>query len=142
MKIRILEKYSILEEIIKFGLIGSLNFLVDFSIYFILTRKLFIYYILANVIAFLMANSMSFILNKKIAFQDQDNDRIFLKYIKFLGFTIFSLLISIIVLFISVHYFKINDIYGKILGTILAAIWNFLTYKKLVFKTKDSSNMI
>ena len=134
----IFKKNPVLAQIIKFGLIGTLNFAVDISIYIFLTRKIFIYYLLAHVIAFLIANLMSFALNKNFAFQDKTNNKIFIKYMKFLGFTVFSLIISAAVLFICVNYLKIFDIYGKIMGTIVAATWNFLMYKFIVFSHKST----
>lgn len=142
MILKILNKFPLIIQIIKFGLIGAFNFLIDLSIYLFLTRKLALYYILAHVLAFLIANSLSFLLNKNFAFQDKENTKIFFKYLKFLSLTIISLFISSLILFISVKYLSISDIYGKILGTIIAAIWNFLSYKTLVFKTKNNSNMI
>lgn len=138
----LLQKYPIILQIVKFGLIGIFNFIIDLSIYLILTRELSFYYILAHISSFLIANSISFLLNKNFAFQDKNKDKIFIKYLKFLGLTIISLIISATILFICVNYFKIFDIYGKILGTIVAAIWNFLTYRFIVFKTKDNLNMI
>jgi putative flippase GtrA len=137
MILKILNKYPLILQIFKFGLIGTLNFLIDLSIYLLLTRKLSFYYILAHITAFLIANSISFIFNKSFAFQDKENNKIFLKYLKFLSFTIVSLLLSGLVLFITVYYLKMFDIYGKILGTIVAAIWNFLMYKFIVFKTRE-----
>ena len=138
----LLQKYPIILQIIKFALIGIFNFGIDLLIYLFLTRRLFIYYILAHIIGFLIANSVSFILNKNIAFQDKDQNKILTKYFKFLGLTIFSLIISGSILFIYVNYFKMLDIYGKIIGTIIAAIWNFISYKTLVFKRKEKINMI
>ena len=138
----LLQKYPIILQIIKFGLIGVFNFIIDLSIYLFLTRKLFLYFILAHIIAFLVANSISFLLNKNFAFQDKNKDKIFIKYLKFLGLTTISLIISATILFVCINYLKMFDIYGKILGTIIAAIWNFISYKILVFKRKDKLNMI
>ena len=114
----LLGKYPLIWQIIKFGLIGTFNFVVDLSIYLLLTRQLFLYYILAHIIAFLIANSLSFILNKRVAFKDKENRKIFIKYLKFLSFTIISLFISGLVLFVSVNYLKINDIYGETIKNI------------------------
>jgi putative flippase GtrA len=139
---KLLNKYPLLLQIIKFGLIGTFNFIIDLLIYLFLTRQLSFYYILAHVLAFLIANSISFLLNKNFAFEDRDNNKILAKYFKFLGLTIFSLIISATILFICVNYLKMFDIYAKIIGTIIAAVWNFISYKTLVFKRKDESNMI
>jgi putative flippase GtrA len=139
---KLLNKYPLLLQIIKFGLIGTFNFIIDLLIYLFLTRQLFVYYILAHVLAFLIANSISFLLNKNFAFQDKNKDKIFIKYLKFLGLTTISLIISATILFVCVNYLKMFDVYGKILGTIVAAFWNFISYKTLVFKRKDKSNML
>jgi putative flippase GtrA len=139
---KLLNKYPLLLQIIKFGLIGTFNFIIDLLIYLFLTRQLFVYYILAHVLAFLIANSISFLLNKNFAFQDKNKDKIFIKYLKFLGLTTISLIISATILFVCVSYLKMFDVYGKILGTIVAAFWNFISYKTLVFKRKDKSNML
>jgi len=136
----LLQKHLIILQIIKFGLVGTFNFIIDLSIYLFLTRELAFYYILSHILAFLVANYLSFILNKNFVFQDKNKTLI--KYFKFLGFTLCSLIISSFILFICVHYLKMFDIYGKILGTIIAAVWNFLMYKFIVFKTKDNLNMI
>ncbi len=125
-------------QIIKFSLIGGLNFLVDFIIYLFLTRIFLLYFLIANIISFLIANSISFLLNKNFAFQDKNKNNIFNKYLKFLGLTVASVIISSLTIFICINYLKISDIYGKIMGAILGAIWNFTTYKLLVFKQKKS----
>lgn len=142
MMLKFLKKNSLIMQIIKFSLIGGLNFLVDFTIYLFLTRIVLFYFLLANLISFLIANSISFLLNKNFAFQDKNKNNLFTKYLKFLSLTIASVIISSCVLFICVNYLEISDIYGKIIGTILGAIWNFTTYKLLVFKNKKSVNVL
>ncbi|MDD3284502.1 MAG: GtrA family protein [Patescibacteria group bacterium] len=145
MNINNLNKYKkLLFQIIKFGIIGLINASIDFSIYIILTRGFDIqkkYYLIANFISFLCANIISFILNKKFAFEDQSKNNNNIKYIKFFTITLVSLIIYQISLFIFINYIGIqnNDIYGKIVGVIIGAIWNFSMYKILIFKNiKDN----
>ncbi len=142
MMLKFLKKNSLKSQIIKFSLIGGLNFLVDFIIYLFLTRIILLYFLLANVVSFLIANSLSFLLNKNFTFQDKNKNNLFIKYFKFLSLTVASVIISSCVLFVCVKYLRISDIYGKIIGTILGAIWNFTTYRLLVFKNKKSVNVI
>jgi len=133
-----LQKNPLILQIIKFGLIGGINFLVDFIIYLFLTRIILIYFLIANIISFLIANSISFTFNKNFTFKDKEKGNLLIKYLKFLGLTVASVIISSLTIFICVNYLQISDLYGKIIGTILGAIWNFTTYKLLVFKQKKS----
>ncbi len=123
-------------EIIKFGIIGVLNAIIDFSIYISLTRGFEFwarYYYIANIIAFFIANIFSFFANKKITFKD-DRAGSIKQYFKFLSITIMSLLITEICLIISVKYLQTSDVFGKIVGIAIGAIWNFVMYKIKIFK--------
>ncbi|HNZ86258.1 MAG TPA: GtrA family protein [bacterium] len=133
----LINKYkNLIIQIIKFGIIGLINTVIDFFIYISLTRNCEFftkYYIIAHISSFFVANMFSFIMNKNLTFQS-DNQNIIKKYLSFVSVTIISLLISGACLVVSVHYFGISDILGKILGTILGMIWNFIMYKQKVFK--------
>ncbi len=138
---KILDKYPIIIQIFSFGVIGIINALVDFSIYISLTRNLSFWdknKLYANFISFLCANVMSFFLNKRFSFRDKNSEKKFIKYVKFLAITTVSLCIYQASLYFSIKYFKItnSDIYGKVIGVVLGAIWNFIMYKLTVFKDK------
>jgi putative flippase GtrA len=129
---------NLILQIIKFGTIGFLNTVIDFSIYIMLTRNsifLMKYFLIAHIISFIIANIFSFIMNKNITFKSNNED-IIKKYINFVSITAISLIISSSILFISVNYLLMSDIYGKILGTLVGMVWNFIMYKKRVFKEK------
>lgn len=135
------DKYKkLLLQMIKFGMIGLVNASVDFSIYFTLTenfefwRKSIAMKLWANFIAFLCANIISFILNKKFAFDDKNRQNNNIKYLKFFLVTTVSLLIYQLSLFLAVDYIKTYDIYGKIAGIMIGAVWNFSMYKIFIFK--------
>ena len=98
----LLNKYkNLIIQIIKFGIIGIINAIIDISLYWFLTRKLYVIKIISNVLSFLIANLFSFFTNRRITFKNIE--KVSLKqYIKFLSITIMSLVISFICLFISI----------------------------------------
>ncbi len=137
---QIIKKYPIIKQIFVFGIIGVSNALIDFLVYILLTRNSSFwlkYYLVANTISFLIASIYSFFMNKKFSFKDADNKNSFVKYIKFLTTTIISFLIVQLCLYISVQHLHILDVYGKITGIILGAMWNFIIYKLIIFKPKQ-----
>ncbi len=138
--LKIIKKYPIIKQIFIFGIIGVSNAAVDFCVYIALTRGFSFwtkYYLLANTMSFLVASIYSFFMNKKFSFKDTDHKNHFIKYIKFLATTIISFLIVQSCLYVSVQYLQILDIYGKIFGIILGAIWNFIIYKMIIFKSEQ-----
>lgn len=140
----LLNKYkNLFVQIIKFGIIGVINAIIDMSIYWSLTRKLYIFKIFANILSFLIANLFSFFANRSITFKNIEKVSL-KKYIKFLSITVISLIISSVCLFISITLIKSQDadIYGKIAGIILGAVWNFIMYKNSVFKKSKINNII
>lgn len=127
----------------KFSIIGAINAIIDMSIYWSLTRKLYIFKIIANIVSFFIANLFSFFANRSITFKNIEKITLE-KYIKFLSITVVSLVISSLCLFISIKLIKspVADIYGKIAGIILGALWNFIMYKNSVFKNNRINNII
>ncbi len=55
-------------QISRFLLIGAVNFVLDFSVYYILTRWFGWYYLVANVGSFLVANISSYLMNSQWTF--------------------------------------------------------------------------
>ena len=127
----------------KFAIIGVINAIIDMSIYWSLTRKLYIFKIIANILSFLIANLFSFFANRSITFKNIEKISL-KKYIKFLSITVISLVISSFCLFISIKLIESPDadIYGKIAGIVLGAVWNFIMYKNNVFKNTKINNII
>mgnify|MGYP000924794888 CR=1 FL=1 len=136
-----------------FALIGALNTLLDFAILFIL-KSIGLSLILANIYSTTITFIISFFLNKKITFKSETKNRreIVREVILFTIVTLFGLwVIQNIIISIAkpiiIHYFGgINILFvnisqdnfailtSKIIGTIFSLIWNFILYKKVIFK--------
>ncbi len=129
-------KFPSFRQFIKFSLVGILNTLIDFLIYFALTRVFPWFlenYLLANAIAFIVAATNSFYLNKRWTFNNKAKATF--QYIKFLAVSVFTLALVEISLYFLVTQLGIFDIYAKIIVLILSVISNFFLNKFLVFKT-------
>ena len=136
-----------------FASIGALNTLLDFAILFIL-KSIGLSLILANICSTTITFIISFFLNKKITFKSETQNKkdIAREMILFTIVTLFGLwVIQNIIISVTkpiiIHYFgDINILFvnisqdnfailtSKIIGTIFSLIWNFILYKKIVFK--------
>lgn len=121
-------------QFIKFGIVGGINTLIDFSVYIFLTR-LFTFWshhlVFATVVAFLCAAVNSYILNKRWTFQNEREDHHIL-FTKFLVVTASSFLIYS-TLFATLVHLGFYDLYVKVLLVAFVAVWNFVFSKFWVY---------
>lgn len=136
-----------------FTLIGGLNTLLDFAILFTL-KSIGFSLILANICSTTVTFVISFFLNKKITFKSETQNKkdIAREMVLFTIITLFGLwviqniIISITkpiiiyyfgdinILFVNISQNNFAILTSKIIGTIFSLIWNFILYKKVVFK--------
>ena len=135
----IFTRYPSTKQFVKFSFVGVFVTLIDFSIYFTLTR-LFLWweehFLYANGAAFLTALSVSFFVNKLWAFRN--NHKSYRKqYTKFFISNLVALLISQLILYYLVSILSIGDIFAKPIAVAIIVLFNFFSYKFWVFKHKD-----
>lgn len=127
---------------IKFATIGAFNTALDFAILFSL-KALGANVAFSNIASTGVTFILSFILNKKITFNSTNKTK--QESIKeFLSFTIITLfglwVIQTLVIYIitsilsNILISNITLFIAKIIATIFSLIWNFVLYKKVVFK--------
>lgn len=125
-----LNKYK---SVLKFGIVGVFNTIVDFSI-FSLLNYLGIHYTISQVVGYSCGTLNSFILNKlwtfKSAVRKKKNSE---EIIQFIIVNIFSLLITEVGLKLLINNFSLNVYIAKICVIILAQAVNYFSYKLWVF---------
>lgn len=127
---------------IKFATIGAFNTALDFAILFSL-KTLGINIVAANITSTGVTFILSFILNKKITFNSTNKTKKenIKEFLLFTVITLFGLwVIQTLVIYIitsilsSILISNINLFIAKIIATIFSLVWNFILYKKVVFK--------
>lgn len=126
-----------------FSVIGGINTALDFIILFVLASfgvKIFI----ANIFSTGTTFIISFLMNKKITFKSVSNTKkeLIREMILFILVTLFGLwVIQNIVISTAMPIFenllknkRISLLLSKLIATIFSLIWNFILYKKVVFK--------
>ena len=126
-----------------FSVIGGINTALDFIILFVLASfgvKIFI----ANIFSTGTTFIISFLMNKKITFKSVSNNKkeLIREMVLFILVTLFGLwVIQNIVISTAMPIFenllknkRISLLLSKLIDTIFSLIWNFILYKKVVFK--------
>jgi dolichol-phosphate mannosyltransferase len=143
MIIELLKKYwqkPGIRQFIKFGIVGSSNAVVDFLVYFCISRSSEWWrhnYLLANVASFMIAVTWSFFWNKWWTFKNnQSSAKLHHQYLKFFIVSAGGLGWAELILFITVSSLGWLDLFGKFLAIFLVTFWNFFLNRLWTFKTK------
>jgi len=133
----ILKKHA---DKIRFVLVGGTNTAIDFAILFGL-KSLGLPALTSNFISTSVALIFSFFANKKFTFKDNNTgDKT--QFIKFLAITLFGLwVIQPVIIWLAglmLQPINLNDyivlLIGKLLATCVTLVWNYLLYRKFVYK--------
>lgn len=136
---RLLQKHA---DKIRFAIVGCLNTIIDFGVLFILVG-LGVPIIVGNFISTSSALIFSFFANKKFTFRNKEKmSKKQLTY--FLVITLFGLwVIQPIIITITSILLKswLSDVrillvIEKLLATCVTLVWNYLLYRKFVFKER------
>ncbi|MFC1638628.1 GtrA family protein [Patescibacteria group bacterium] len=142
-----------LKQIIKFGMVGVMNTLVDLVILNIETLLTGITdglgYTIQKGISFLAAVIFSYFLNKHWTFRDKSKEQEAKKFSQFVFVSTIGMIINVTTATLVVTYLKapVNEMLqlgfltdqlwvniGALSGTAVGLIWNFIGYKLWVFK--------
>jgi len=121
-----------MKKFIKFCLVGVSNTLIDYGIYFLLTRGFSLHYLLANFFSFSLAATWSFFWNKYWTFKNYQRG-IFSQYLKFFLVSLGGLFWSSLFLYFFVQILNLYDLISKILVIIIVVFWNFFLNKYWTF---------
>lgn len=131
----------------RFVIVGGANTALDFVIYNLISKFLFLALPIANMISSFLAMIFSFFVNKKWTFRAQGKNYL-REIVLFFLVTIFGIWViqsGIIFLFQQIFpAFKWENFwlknFAKIAASIPSLIWNYIMYKKVVFKS-DNENL-
>lgn len=116
---------------IKFGMVGVLNTLVNWIIFFIL--NLFgMYYILANIIAYTLGTINSYLWNTLWVFKYREKASADTT-IKFIILNLVGLGLNTGILYVLVDLYNLNKFIGLVITTIIVMIINYVVNKLWVF---------
>ena len=117
---------------LKFGIVGVLNTLVNWIIFFIL-NTLGMYYIFSNIIAYSISTIHSYLWNTLWVFKYKDKASTDTTF-KFIVLNIIGLCLNTGILYVLVDFFNLNKLFALIITTAIVMIINYVVNKVWVFK--------
>ena len=129
---------KLIKQILRFGLVGGIAFLIDYGIFTLLTL-LGVNYLIANVISFSVSVIFNYVASIKWVFdakKQTSKDAVIFIVLSFIGLGINELL-----LYVGVDKLHINELLMKLVATAIVMVYNFIT-RKIIVEKHDRKGMI
>ena len=133
---------KIIEQFLKFVVVGGISFLVDFTVYTIMCNVLHIHYIIAGVLGFTVSVVVNYILSMRYVFLSKDDTRKDKEFLIFVVLSLMGMFLNTILLYLCIDILYSNlgylkqllsnewmNIVAKVFATGVVMVFNFITRK-------------
>ncbi len=134
--IKNLIKKKNIQQFIKYLFVGGTSFLLDYGLFLLLYKQFGVFEVYANAVSVFVAFWYNFLLNKFWSFES--NDDFFKQMLSYLALMFFNMLFSSGFIYIIDKRVGISPVIGKVIAMVLIVGWNFILYKTVIFKSKNS----
>lgn len=118
----------------KFILIGGLNTIIGFTIYFLCFKVFDLSYGLSLVISHIIGVINSFFWNRTWTFNVKKSDKNMI--LKFIVTYFITFLINYLLLILFIEVFRMNPLVAQVISTVLNTVVSFIGQKYWTFKVK------
>lgn len=122
---------KLIEQLMKFGVVGVIASLIDFGVLYVLTEFLGINYLVSSTISFLASVIFNYILSVKWVFVTAKTN----KTKELLLFTVLSavgLVINNLLMWVFVEKAGVYYMLAKVIATVVVMLYNFISRKILI----------
>lgn len=124
-----------LMQIIRFGLIGGIAFVIDYGLLNFCTEVLHIYYLTSSIISFTVSVIFNYVASVKWVFSVDNGKSSGQNLTFFITFSIIGLLINQLIMWVGTDLGHIDYRITKLLATFIVMVFNYIT-RKIYFEKK------
>ena len=126
-------KNNLLNQILKFGLVGGTAFVIDYVLLYFCTEFLHIHYLISSIISFTVSVIFNYILSIKWIFDVKKKQDV-KDFVIFIILSVIGLGINSLIMYVMVEKFGVYYMLSKIVSTAVVMVYNFITRKIFVEK--------
>lgn len=132
------KQYIKYKEIVNYLIFGVLTTAVNFIVYLLMTKVINVNEVLSNAIAWIVSVIFAYITNKIYVFESKTTTikEIVKEFGSFVACRLFSGILDIGSFYLFVTIFGWNDIFSKVIISILVVILNYVFSKIFIFKKR------
>lgn len=129
---------KLLAQIIKFGVVGVIAFVIDYGLLVLLTECFGINYLVSATISFTASVVFNYFASMRYVFTHKDGMSKKKEFIIFVVLSVIGLLINNVCMLVGVEILGIHYLITKIGATFVVMIWNFVTRKIFLDANNDN----
>lgn len=122
---------KLIKQILKFGIVGLLAFIIDYGLLYMLTEFLKIHYLISSIISFSVSVIFNYIMSIKWVF-DVNKKQGIKDFVVFIVLSIIGLIINSILMYLMVDMIGMYYMIAKLFSTVVVMVYNFITRKIFV----------
>lgn len=117
-------------QIVKFGFVGAIAFVIDYGLMVLLTEVFNIYSLISAAISFTVSVIFNYIASVKWVFDvDNEKNSKSKQLIVFIILSVIGLIINELIMWVMDVKFSIHYMISKLVATFVVMVWNFITRK-------------
>lgn len=138
---------KLIDQILKFGVVGFIAFFIDFGIFKLLSSVFGVYYLVANFFGFTISLIFNYAASMTFVFERKENSDRRTEFLIFTVLSIIGLLLNELIIFICIggiyqHMALLQELmsrqwaetFGKVVATGIVMVYNFITRKVFLEK--------
>lgn len=116
-------------EAMRFGIVGAVNFVLTFVVFYVLVRIVQIHHLIALTASWLVGMVFSYVLNFTWVFKPEEKLLFRARFAKFFSASLVSIALNLVTLQLIVHYTGFDPFYVQCALIPLVVVFNFATAK-------------
>lgn len=120
---------KLIEQIMKFGVVGFLCFFIDYFVLFAVTEFLGIDYLISSAISFSVSVIVNYILSITFVFSTKKDSNKVKEFVLFVILSLVGLGLNQVIMWVSVEKMAVYYMLAKIGATAIVMVYNFITRK-------------
>lgn len=120
---------KLIEQIMKFGVVGFLCFFIDYFVLYAVTEFLGINYLISSAISFTVSVIVNYILSVTFVFDTKKDSNKVHEFILFVILSLVGLGLNTFIMWVTVEKMTIYYMLAKIVATAIVMVYNFITRK-------------
>lgn len=120
---------KLIKQIIKFGIVGVIAFLVDEGFLMLFVEVFKWNEIVSGGLSFVISLIVNYLLSMKLVFKTKEGVSKTKEIVIFVVTSVVGLLINILMMYLGTEVWFINYLLVKVIATAIVMVWNFVTKK-------------